>query len=207
MVPQDRHFNRKNVSLVSRWDNLANQLQFNLCQFHNKRRTSFTLTFWDHCQQKTFCLLLSMAVSLSRGRKSSQYERQVNHSMFRKYFFPPWHTANDCIRQWSTVPGRRNSPIYVYKWDQTPQNYAHVATSKRRSRDVHETANEVSTDGSRRTQGLETRATTSPAELPTTPHCTTKVPPATALFGRNIRTKLPEKSSKVNMEEIDKKIN
>ena len=40
-----------------------------------------------------------------------------------------------------------------------------------------------------------------------TPHCTTKVPPATALFRRNIRTKLPEKSSKVNMEEIDKKIN
>ena len=40
-----------------------------------------------------------------------------------------------------------------------------------------------------------------------TPHCTTKVPPATAFFGRNIRTKLPEKSSKVNMEEIDKKIN
>ncbi len=38
------------------------------------------------------------------------------------------------------------------------------------------------------------------------PHCTTKVPPATALFGRNIRTKLPEKLSKVNMEEIDKKI-
>ena len=38
-------------------------------------------------------------------------------------------------------------------------------------------------------------------------NCTTKVPPATALFGRNIRTKLPEKSSKVNMEEIDKKIN
>ena len=104
--------------------------------------------------------------SLSRGRNSSQYERQVNHSMSRKYFFPPWHTANDCIRQWSTVPGRRNSPIYVYKWDQTPQNYAHMATSKRRSRDVHETANEVSTDGSRRTQGLETRATTIPAELP-----------------------------------------
>ena len=78
----------------------------------------------------------------------------------------PWHTANDCIRQWSTVPGRRNSPIYVYKWDQTPHNYAHMATSKRRSRDVHETANEVSTDGSRRAQGLETRATTIPAELP-----------------------------------------
>ena len=32
-------------------------------------------------------------------------------------------------------------------------------------------------------------------------------PPATALFGRNISTKLPEKPSKVNMEEIDKKIN
>ena len=29
---------------------------------HNKRGTSFTLTFWDHCQQKTFCSLLSMAV-------------------------------------------------------------------------------------------------------------------------------------------------
>ncbi len=40
-----------------------------------------------------------------------------------------------------------------------------------------------------------------------TPHCTTKVPLATSLFGRNIRTKLPEKPSKVNMEEIDKKIN
>ena len=87
-------------------------------------------------------------------------------TMFRKYFFPPCHTANDCIRQWSTVPGKRNSPIYVYKWDQTPQNYAHMATSKRRSRDVHETANEVSTDGSRRTQGLETRATTIPDKLP-----------------------------------------
>ena len=41
-----------------------------------------------------------------------------------------------------------------------------MATSKRRSRDVHETANEVSTDGSRRTQVLETRTTTIPAELP-----------------------------------------
>ena len=40
-----------------------------------------------------------------------------------------------------------------------------------------------------------------------TPHCTTKVPPATALFGRNIRTKLPEQPSKVNIKEIDKKIN
>ena len=41
-----------------------------------------------------------------------------------------------------------------------------MATSKRRSQDVHETANEVSIDGSRRTQGLETRATTILAELP-----------------------------------------
>ena len=41
-----------------------------------------------------------------------------------------------------------------------------MATSKRQSRDVHETANEVSTDGSRQTQGLETRTTTIPAELP-----------------------------------------
>ena len=140
-------------------------------------------------------------------RNSSQYERQVNHSMFRKYFFPPWHTANDCIRQWSTVPGRRNSPIYVYKWDQTPQNYAHMATSKRRNRDVHETANEVSTDGSRRTQGLETRATTIPAELPRHAPLYDESTARHALFGRNIRTKLPEKSLKVNMEEIDKKIN
>ena len=69
-------------------------------------------------------------------------------------------------RLYQTMVHRSRETIYVYKWDQTPQNYAHMATSKRRSRDVHETANEVSTDGSRRTQGLETRATTIPAELP-----------------------------------------
>ena len=47
--------------------------QFNLCQFHSKRGTSFTLTFWDHCQQKTFCSLSGWPYSLSRGRNSSQY--------------------------------------------------------------------------------------------------------------------------------------
>ena len=48
---------------------LANQLPFNLCQFHNKRGTSFTLTFWDHCQQKTFFSLLSMAVLVIQRSK------------------------------------------------------------------------------------------------------------------------------------------
>ena len=61
-----------------------------------------------------------------------------------------------------------------------------MATSKWRSRDVHETANEVSTDGSRRTQGLETRATTIPLNYRATPHCTTKV--ATARHS-TVRTK------------------
>lgn len=40
-----------------------------------------------------------------------------------------------------------------------------------------------------------------------TPHCTTKVPPATALFGRNIRTKLPQEPTAINMDEINIKIN
>ena len=98
--------------------------------------------------------------------------------------------------------------IYVYKWDQTLQNYAHMATSKRRSRDRFmkpltkclQTAVVEHKDWKLELQRflLNYRATL---------HCTTNVPPATALFGRNIRTKLPEKSSKVNMEEIDKKIN
>lgn len=39
-----------------------------------------------------------------------------------------------------------------------------------------------------------------------TPHCTTKVPPATALFGRVIRTKLPHESTPIDMEEINRKI-
>ena len=83
-----------------------------------------------------------------------------------------------------------------------------MATSKCRSRDANETFNEVSTDSSHRTQRLENRATAIPAELyQATPHCTTKVPPATALFGQNIRTKLPEQPSKVNIKKIDKKIN
>ena len=40
----------------------------------------------------------------------------------------------------------------------------------------------------------------------TTPHCTTKVPPATALFGRIIRAKLPTESTTVNMDEINRMI-
>ena len=40
-----------------------------------------------------------------------------------------------------------------------------------------------------------------------TPHCTTKVPPATAHFGRIIRTKLPMESTTVNMDEINRTIN
>ena len=38
------------------------------------------------------------------------------------------------------------------------------------------------------------------------PHCTTKVPPATALFGRIIRVKLPMESTTVNMDEINRMI-
>ena len=104
--------------------------------------------------------------SLSGGRSSSQHERQVNHSMFRKYFCSPWHTAKFCIRQRSTIPEGRNSAIYVYKWYQTPQNYTDMATSQHRSRDANETVNEVSTDSSHRTKRLENPATTIPAELP-----------------------------------------
>ena len=40
-----------------------------------------------------------------------------------------------------------------------------------------------------------------------TPHCTTKIPPATALFGRNIRTKLPQQEVSVNMRLVNKQIN
>ena len=40
-----------------------------------------------------------------------------------------------------------------------------------------------------------------------TPHCTIKVPPATALFGRNIRTKLPHQPNRVNMRRVNKQIN
>jgi hypothetical protein len=41
----------------------------------------------------------------------------------------------------------------------------------------------------------------------TTPHSTTGVPPAQALFGKNIRTKLPEYSTKVKKEvDIHKRI-
>ena len=39
-----------------------------------------------------------------------------------------------------------------------------------------------------------------------TPHCTTKVPPATAFFGRIIRTKLLMESTAVNMDEINRQI-
>ena len=38
-------------------------------------------------------------------------------------------------------------------------------------------------------------------------HCATKMPPATALFGRNIRTKLPLQEARVNMRLIEKQIN
>ena len=112
-------------------------------------------------------------------RNSSQYERQVNHSMFRKYFFPPWHTANDCIRQWSTVPGRRNSPIYVYKWDQTPQitpiwpqANGETETFMKPLTKCLQTAVVEHKDWKLELQRflLNYRAT---------PHCTTKVPPAT----------------------------
>ena len=112
-------------------------------------------------------LLLAIIVGRTRypeveivRNTSAKSTIQCFESIFSRHGIP------HCIRQWSTVPGRRNSPIYVYKWYQTPQNYANMATSKRRSRDVHETANEVSTDGSRRTHGLETRATTISDELP-----------------------------------------
>ena len=82
-----------------------------------------------------------------------------------------------------------------------------MATSKRRSRNVHEPLTKCL-----QTQVVEHKDWKLELQrfllnYRATPHCTTKVPPATALFGRNIRTKLPEKSSKVNMEEIDKKIN
>ena len=40
-----------------------------------------------------------------------------------------------------------------------------------------------------------------------TPHCTIKIPPATALFGRNIRTKLPHQAARVNMRVVDEHIN
>ena len=40
-----------------------------------------------------------------------------------------------------------------------------------------------------------------------TPHCTTKILPATALFGRNIRTKLPQQEVSVNMRLVNKQIN
>lgn len=40
-----------------------------------------------------------------------------------------------------------------------------------------------------------------------TPHCTTKVPPVTALFGRHICTKLPQELTAINVEEINRKIN
>ena len=103
---------------------------------------------------------------LSRGRNSSQYERQSTIQCFESIFSrhgiprtivsdngPPFQ--GDEIRQYMSTNGIKHRKI-------TP----HMATSKRRRRDVHETANELSTDGSRRTQRLETRATAIPAELP-----------------------------------------
>ena len=39
-----------------------------------------------------------------------------------------------------------------------------------------------------------------------TPHCTTKVPPATALFVRNIRTKLSQQPSRVSRRRVNKQI-
>ena len=35
-------------------------------------------------------------------------------------------------------------------------------------------------------------------------HCTTKIPPTTALIGRNIRTKLPRQEVSVNMGMVNK---
>ena len=41
-----------------------------------------------------------------------------------------------------------------------------------------------------------------------TPHCITKIPPATVIFGRNIRTKLPQQEViSLNMGMVNKQIN
>ena len=86
--------------------------------------------------------------------------------MFRKYFFPPWHTRTivsdngppfqgDEIRQYMSTNGIKHRKITPIR----PQANGEAETFMKPL-----TKCRITID--RRTQGLETRATTIPAELP-----------------------------------------